>query len=118
MILKYIMLFGSVTMTVAAQTLLKIGGRSVQFDNGLMAILIGYLTSPIIVLGFALYALAAFVWIYCLSQFDLSYVTFVSSIQYVLLILASILIFHEQISMMKWAGCVIIMIGVIIWMKG
>jgi len=116
--IKYIMLFGSVTMTVIAQTLLKIGGRSVQFDSGLLSILIGYISSPIIVLGFAMYALAAFLWIYCLSQFDLSYVTFVSSVQYVLLILASILVFQEHISAMKWAGTAVIMIGVIIWMKG
>jgi drug/metabolite transporter (DMT)-like permease len=112
------MLFSSVFMTVAAQTLLKIGSRSIQFDGAFMGIVLGYLSSPLIVLGFGLYALAAFLWIYCLSEFDLSYVTFVSSFQYILLIAASILIFNEQISMMKWAGCGFILIGVFFWLKG
>ncbi|TDF97090.1 EamA family transporter [Paenibacillus piri] len=105
-------------MTVAASTLLKIGSRSVNFDGSFIAIAIGYLTSPLIVTGFAVYALAAFLWIYCLSEFDLSYVTFVSSIQYVLLIAVSIWVFNEQISLMKWTGCGFIMIGVFFWLKG
>lgn len=105
-------------MTVAASTLLKIGSRALSFDSGLLSILLGYMSSPLIVLGFVLYALAAFLWIYCLSQFDLSYVTFVSSIQYILLIAVSILVFNEQISMMKWSGTAFILIGVIFWLKG
>jgi drug/metabolite transporter (DMT)-like permease len=112
------MLVVSVLMTVVASTLLKIGGRAVNFEGGIMAIAIGYMTTPLIITGFAFYALAAFIWIYCLSQFDLSYVTFVSSIQYIFMILVSIMIFHEQISAMKWAGCVFIMIGVILWLRG
>lgn len=112
------MLFGSVTLTVLASTLLKIGSRSVNFEGPLWTIALGYLTSPVIIAGFAVYAMAALVWVYCLSAFDLSYVTFVSSVQYVLLILVSILVFQEQISMMKWSGTVIIMIGVIFWLRG
>ncbi|TBL77274.1 hypothetical protein EYB31_17470 [Paenibacillus thalictri] len=105
-------------MTVLAQTLLKLGGRSIQFDGGLLSIVMSYISSPLIVAGFAAYALAAVIWVYCLSAFDLSYVTFVSSIQYILLVAVSILIFQEHISMMKWAGCGFIMIGVFFWLKG
>ncbi|MCX7781263.1 MAG: hypothetical protein N2491_10215 [Negativicutes bacterium] len=116
--IKYWMLFGSVTMTVVASTLLKLGSRSVNFDSGLMGIFLGYMTSPAILAGFASYALAALLWVYCLSVFDLSYVTFVSSVQYILLIAVSILVFQEHISLVKWAGSILIMIGVIFWMKG
>ena len=112
------MLLLSVSMTVAAQTLLKLGSRNVNFEGSMINILLGYMTSPLIVGGFAAYALAAIIWVYCLSAFDLSYVTFVSSIQYVLLILVSLLIFQEHISVMKWAGTGFIMIGVIFWLKG
>jgi len=116
--IKHLMLFSSVSLTVAASTLLKIGSRTVNFEGGLMGIILGYLSSPIIIGGFVTYGLAALLWVYCLSAFDLSYVTFVSSIQYILLIAVSILIFHEQISLMKWSGCVFIMIGVFFWLKG
>jgi drug/metabolite transporter (DMT)-like permease len=117
-IINYLMLFGSMTMTVAANTLLKIGSKSVPFDGPLLGIILGYLTSPLIVSGFVLYAFAAIVWIYCLSKFDLSYVTFVSSVQYVLLIGVSLWVFNEQISMMKWTGTGFILIGVFFWLKG
>ncbi|SDF29765.1 EamA family transporter [Sporolituus thermophilus] len=116
--ISYLMLFASVTMTVVASTLLKIGSRTVNFDGGLFSIAMGYMTSPVIVLGFASYALAAILWVYCLSVFDLSHVTFVSSFQYVLLMAVSIFVFHEQISLMKWAGCIFIIIGVFLWLKG
>lgn len=116
--INYLMLFGSITMTVVASTLLKVGSKAVNFEGGLAGIAMGYLTSPVIILGFATYALAALLWVYCLSVFDLSYATFVASIQYILLLLVSILIFHEQISLMKWAGCLFIMIGVFLWLKG
>ncbi|RKN78256.1 EamA family transporter [Paenibacillus ginsengarvi] len=112
------MLFGSVLMTVTGSTLLKLGSRSVSFDAPLFGILLSYITTPALLAGFAAYAIGAFLWVYCLSQFELSYVTFVTSFQYVLLLLASIFIFQEHISMMKWAGCVVILIGVVMWMKG
>lgn len=116
--IKYWMLFGSVTLTVAASTLLKIGGRAINFETGFLGIITSYLSSPFIVAGFATYALAAFVWVYCLAAFDLSYVTFVSSVQYILLMAVSILVFQEHISVMKWTGCAFIMFGVILWLKG
>ncbi len=116
--MKYALLLGSVSMTVLASTLLKIGGRAVNFEGGIVSILLAYLSSMTIVAGFATYAVAAVLWVYCLAKFDLSYVTFVSSIQYVLLILVSIFVFQEQISLTKWAGCAFIMIGVFFWLRG
>lgn len=112
------MLISSVSLSVAASTLLKIGGRNINFDQTIVQIMISYVSSPLIVIGFAVYALAAVLWIYCLAQFDLSYVTFVSSAQYILLLLVSIMVFHEQISLMKWAGCFFILVGVICWLRG
>jgi drug/metabolite transporter (DMT)-like permease len=112
------MLFGSVSMTVIASTLLKLGSRTINFEGAIWGLIMGYITSPLIIAGFAFYALAAILWVYCLSAFDLSYATFVSSFQYILLIVVAILVFHEQISVMKWTGCVFILIGVFFWLKG
>ena len=116
--MKFLLLFGSVTMTVIASTLIKIGSRSIQFDGGLMAIAMGYLSSPGVIAGFFSYAVAAVLWVYCLSAFDLSYVSFVASFQYILLLAVSIWLFHEQISLLRWVGCGFIMIGVFCWIKG
>ena len=116
--MNFLLLFGSVAMTVVASTLLKIGSRTINFDGGLMSIAMGYMTSPGILAGFLSYAVAAVLWVYCLSVFDLSYVTFVASLQYVLLLAVSILVFQEQISLIKWVGCLFILIGVVCWLKG
>lgn len=105
-------------MTVVASTLLKMGSKTVNFEGSMTGIILAYLLSPLIITGFASYAIAAVLWVYCLSEFDLSYVTFVSSFQYVLLILVSIFVFHEQITLMRWLGCGFIMIGVVFWLKG
>ena len=116
--MNILILFASVTMTVLASTLLKIGSRAINFDGGLGSIAMGYMTSPGIIAGFFSYAVAALLWVYCLSVFDLSYVSFVSSLQYVLLLAVSIFVFQEHLSLMKWAGCAFIMIGVVFWLKG
>jgi drug/metabolite transporter (DMT)-like permease len=116
--MNMLILFGSVTMTVVASALLKLGSRGINFDGGFASIATGYLTSPGILAGFFSYAVAALLWVYCLSVFDLSYVTFVASLQYVLLLAVSILVFQEHISLMKWAGCSFILIGVVCWLKG
>ena len=116
--MNFLLLFGSVAMTVVASTLLKIGSRSIQFDGSLTTIAVGYISSPGVLAGFFSYAVAAVLWVYCLSIFDLSYVTFVASLQYVLLLAVSIWLFHEQISVLKWIGCGFILIGVICWLKG
>ena len=116
--MNILILFASVTMTVLASTLLKIGSRAINFDGGFGSIAMGYMTSPGIIAGFFSYAVAALVWVYCLSVFDLSYVSFVSSLQYVLLLAVSIFVFQEHLSLMKWAGCAFIMIGVVFWLKG
>ena len=116
--INLLILFGSVTMTVVASTLLKIGSRTIDFSGGWTAIASGYMTSPGVIAGFASYAIAAVLWVYCLSVFDLSYVTFVASLQYVLLLAVSILVFQEQISLLKWVGCAFILVGVVCWLKG
>ena len=116
--MKLLLLFGSVSMTVLASTLLKIGSRTINFDGGLMAIAQGYMTSPGVLAGFFSYAVAAVLWVYCLSVFDLGYVTFVASFQYILLLAVSIFVFNEQISLLKWVGCWYILVGVICWLKG
>ena len=116
--MKLMLLFGSVSMTVLASTLLKIGSRTINFDGGLWTIAMGYLTSPGVIVGFLSYGVAAVLWVYCLSVFDLGYVTFVASFQYILLLAVSIFVFNEQISLLKWVGCGFILIGVICWLKG
>lgn len=111
--MKYLALLVSVTLTVLAQTLMKIGGTSAGVQKeGILQIAIAYATSPLIVLGFGISAVAAFLWTYALSKLDFSYVSFVSSLSYVLVLLISLFVFKETIPAARWIGCAFIMVGI------
>ncbi len=101
-------------MSVCAQTLLKFGSSSIaEQKGGLVNLVLSCIKSPMLIFGFGIYAVAAFLWAYSLSRFDLSYVNFVGSLSYIFVILVSIFILNETISPIRWIGCGFIMIGVI-----
>lgn len=115
---KIIMIL-SVMLTAFAQTMWKIGGTSAKIEgDGILPLLFAYIKSPLVILGFALAGVASVLWTYALSKLDFSYVSFVSSLSYIFAILISILVFKEVISPMKWAGCGVILLGVIMVMRG
>lgn len=70
------------------------------------------LTNPLIVLG--IISLIVFMWSYmtALSFADLTYVLPATAISYVLMVLLSIFWLHEHVSPQRWAGVVLIVIGV------
>jgi Predicted membrane protein len=115
---KIIMLL-SVMLTTLAQTMWKIGGTSAKIEgDGILPILFAYIKSPLVILGFGLAGVASVLWTYALSKLDFNFVSFVSSVSYIFAIIVSIFIFKETISPMKWAGCGIILVGVIFVMRG
>lgn len=117
--LKYIILFTSVFITVCGQTLMKVGGSSVPLEkNNVFHVIISYIKSPLIVGGFFLSAVAAFMWTYCLARFDFNYAYFIGSLSYIFVILISLFFFKENISPVRWVGCGLIFTGVLIVIKG
>ena len=74
--------------------------------------LIGALFHPWVALGVALLILWTLSHMALLSWADLSYVLPVTSIAYVLVALVGRFALHEQVSLARWAGIGLIMIGV------
>lgn len=110
--MKYAALFISVLLTVAGQILMKLGGTSAgEGKSDLSGLLLSYITSPLVIGGFGISAVAALFFTYSLSKLDYSYVSLVSSLQYVIVILASIFVFKETISSGRWLGCAFILVG-------
>jgi drug/metabolite transporter (DMT)-like permease len=70
------------------------------------------LLSPWIVVGLFLYVLATGVWFAVLSRVNLSVAYPLQSLSYVFGVLAAWLIFHEPVSLTRWAGVGVILIGV------
>ncbi len=57
---------------------------------------------------------ASLLWMYMLKHFPLSTVYPITSLSYVLGMLAGLVIFHEEVTLMKWVGAAFIMIGCIL----
>jgi len=67
-----------------------------------------------ILMAIPLYVLGFIVWLIVLSKLDLSYAYGVLALTYVLIPLASLLIFNENIPVMRWVGIGGICISIVI----
>lgn len=105
----------NVLLLVTGQALWKIGlGKvgGVRFDTAF-----SLLMSPYIIVGLFLYALATVVWFILLSKADLSTVYPMQSFAYVLGVIVGWQLFHETISVTKWIGSVVIIVGIVLVSK-
>jgi multidrug transporter EmrE-like cation transporter len=111
------MMFGAIALNVCGHSFLKAGmnrigtiGPSQIITNFAQVIL-----SPFIILGLASYVASVTLYIVVLSRTDLSYAyPLLMSVGYVLIVLVSFLIFKEPFSAYKWAGILLILVGVIL----
>lgn len=80
--------------------------------------LISIMLNPYIVSGVVLYGLATLLWLYILSKKELSLVYPLQSITYVLGTLLAIFVFHENVSLLRWLGIAIIIVGATLVARG
>ena len=59
----------------------------------------------------ACFALASLLWMWIVKVFPFSMAYPMVSLSYVFGMLAAIVFFHEEVSMMKWAGVILIVLG-------
>ena len=60
---------------------------------------------------------ASLLWMYIIKHFPLSMAYPMVSLSYVFGLVAAVLIFHEQVTAVKWAGAALIMLGCILVSK-
>lgn len=101
---------------VSSQILIKYGINRVGEKSGIQ-FLISSLTSPFVLSGLFLSGIGAIVWLFILSKYELSYSVLVLSITYVLFLLGSQIFLGENISLLRWAGAILIIAGVYIVTK-
>jgi uncharacterized membrane protein len=75
--------------------------------------ILAYLFQPWLVEGLALYALASLFWMLAIAQKDVSFLYPLTSVNYVLVVAGSLVVFHEMISPRRWMGVVFIVLGVV-----
>ena len=111
-------ILGSVLFGVVGQLVLKAGvtalGPIGLGSKGLVGTILRVALQPLIVAGFALYGLGMICWLIALSQVELGYAYPFISLSYVLILIASRVLFREELSAMKLFGVASICLGVIV----
>ena len=74
--------------------------------------------SPVVFFALCLYAATTGLWLYILSRVPISFAYPIQALAFPLVLIASMLIFKENISIMKWIGVLVIICGVMIATRG
>lgn len=107
--MNYLLIALNIILLVGGQTLWKIGLQR-HHISGLRSLL-ETMVSPWIVAGIAVYAIATVVWIYLLSKMPISLLYPLQSLAYVTTVFVAIYVFHEHVSVSRWIGVAIILVG-------
>jgi drug/metabolite transporter (DMT)-like permease len=113
----------SISIAVAGQILLKIGVNRigiVDFSDleALKQLFFGVIKSPLVISGLFLYVISAAIWLVVLSAVDLSFAYPFIGLTYVMVLILSRFILKEDVNLIRWAGAIIITIGVIVISRG
>jgi multidrug transporter EmrE-like cation transporter len=105
-------------MITGGQVLLK---YAMQGSNGLWKENLGLITNltqwalnPYLIIGFIVYVIATFFFIYLLGRYELSYFYPLTASTYVFAYLAGVYLFQEPATLSKIAGVLVIILGIII----
>ena len=114
----HVLLALAIIFAVISQLLFRAGvgsiGRVTLTREALPMELLKLATSPPVVIGLMLYSVGFLAWLGAMSRFGLSYVYPFTSLNYVLVLLCSWLIFNEPLSPVRWLGVGVIILGVFI----
>jgi drug/metabolite transporter (DMT)-like permease len=102
---------------VAGQTVLKIAmsrpGAS-EAAGDLLSLIALIVRSPLVLAGLALYAVGAVAWIAVLARLELSLAYPFLALNFVLVALSARLILGESLPMLRWAGILVICLGIVL----
>lgn len=111
-----IYVFISIIIAIAGQILLKTGISKIgkiEFSlTMLLPLIIKILTNHFIIIGIICYVIGLFTWILALSKVPISLAYPLLSISYVIIVVISSIFFHEHISLIRWIGVGVIILGV------
>ncbi|MFH1545378.1 MAG: EamA family transporter [archaeon] len=112
-----ILVFSCIVVAATGQMILKTGMNEVGKITDLRGLLsmenFGRMaTNKFVVFGVMLYAFSAVLWLGALSSLDVSYAYPFISLSYVLVAILAFIFLKENISMVRWMGIIVIIIGV------
>lgn len=113
-----ILILVCVGLGVTGELLFKTGAITIKNSDlstvqHMASALLAILKNPVIIIGFACYAIASVLWIIILSRLDLSYAYPLYALMYAFVPIAAMFFLGEQVPVGRWAGIVLIVAGVV-----
>jgi drug/metabolite transporter (DMT)-like permease len=104
---------GTIGDILLARGMKDIGDISTMNLKGILNVAVQALTTPKLILGVAMLAVFFFLWLAVLSWEDLSVALPMQALNYILVAFLSQYFLHEVVTPLRWAGTVLVVIGVI-----
>ena len=104
---------GTIGDILLARGMKDIGDLSTMNLKGILNVAVQALTTPKLILGVAMLAVFFFLWLAVLSWEDLSVALPMQALNYILVAFLSQYFLHEVVTPLRWAGTVLVVIGVI-----
>lgn len=108
---------GTIGDVLLARGMKELGDISAMNLKGILNAALQALSSPKLMLGTAMLAVFFFLWLAVLSWEDLSVALPMQAINYILVAFLSQYFLHEVVSPLRWAGTVLVAIGVMMITK-
>jgi multidrug transporter EmrE-like cation transporter len=114
----YLYIAGCIVLTVAGQLILKwrvsLAGHLPPDPFAKLVFLLRLMFTPWMIAGFFAAFLAGLCWTAAMTKFELSYAYPFMSLAFVLVFLASVVLFGESVSWGKVAGLALIVAGIVV----
>ncbi len=114
--MNYIIMAISIGLAIAGQLLMKRG--MISFGtfpvSQLIVNIIPMFLNPWVFVGLVCFGLSSVFWLVVLSRMELSLVYPMVSVAYVIVALLSWYFFRENLSVIRWAGIAVIVMGVVL----
>lgn len=108
---------GTIGDILLAKGMKELGDISAMNLRGILNVAIQALTTPKLIVGTTMLAVFFFLWLAVLSWEDLSVALPMQALNYVLVAFLSQYFLHETVTPMRWAGTVLVCIGVMLITK-
>ena len=105
-------LLGSVAFGAVGQLILKAGMNSLGKLQLSADTLLRMATSPLVLVGIAIFCVSTLLWLFALAKADLSFAYPFLSLTYLAVLIGGALLFHEEVTMPRVLGFIVIITGV------
>ena len=105
-------LLSSVAFGAVGQLILKAGMNSLGKLQLSADTLLRMATSPLVLVGIAIFCVSTLLWLFALAKADLSFAYPFLSLTYLAVLIGGALLFHEEVTMPRVLGFIVIITGV------